>query len=172
MVNFLNLKPVCLVTTFVWIIVPVVMFSVDLRRQLEGVSTLISGIYRLIPALVFTIMLTFCQGQAIYAEYGPPPKPLVQQVSRGEVTRVFMATAYCHTGNRTKTGTWPQVGRTVAVDPRVIPLGSRVWVEGHGWRVAEDTGGLIRGNMLDLYMGSEAEAIQWGRREVRVVIRE
>ncbi len=43
-------------------------------------------------------------------------------------------------------------------------------LDGHGWRVAEDTGRDIRGNRLDLYMGSEQEALQWGRREVRVVV--
>ncbi|MFZ5688644.1 MAG: 3D domain-containing protein [Bacillota bacterium] len=48
----------------------------------------------------------------------------------------------------------------------------RVWIEGHGWRVAEDTGGLIKGNRIDIYMNSEDEAIRFGRREVRVVVRE
>lgn len=134
---------------------------------------MITGIYRILPALVFILILTYSQGQAPYAEDGPPPspKPQVQQVSRGEVARVFVATAYCHTGNRTASGAWPEVGRTVAVDPAVIPLGTRVWVEGHGWRVAEDVGGMIRGNRIDLYMSSEEEAVQFGRREVRVVIR-
>lgn len=51
-------------------------------------------------------------------------------------------------------------------------LSWRVWIEGHGWRVAEDTGGLIKGNRIDIYMNSEDEAIRFGRREVRVVVRE
>lgn len=126
---------------------------------------------RLLPALVFALILTCTQGQPHYTEQGP--RPPVLEVCRG-VDRVFVveATAYCYTGNQTKTGTWPEAGRSIAVDPAVIPLGSRVWVEGHGYRVAEDTGWLIRWNKIDIYMGSDAEAIRFGRREVRVVVRE
>lgn len=82
----------------------------------------------------------------------------------------FEATAYTWTGNRTATGTWPSRG-TVAVDPEVIPLGSRLYVEGYGEAVAEDTGGAIKGEIIDLYMESEDECWQWGRRmvEVRVI---
>lgn len=81
------------------------------------------------------------------------------------------ATAYCHTGNRTYTGTWPKRG-TIAVDPKVISLGTRLWVEGYGYGVAEDTGGLIKGQVIDVFMESESEAIQWGRRMVKVRIME
>lgn len=79
----------------------------------------------------------------------------------------FEATAYTWTGNRTATGTWPSRG-TVAVDPEVIPLGSRLYVEGYGEAVAEDTGGAIKGEIIDLYMESEDECWQWGRRQVEV----
>lgn len=82
---------------------------------------------------------------------------------------IMEATAYCYTGQRTKTGTWPQRG-TVAVDPWVIPLGSWLWVEGYGAGVAEDTGSAIRGNRIDVFMETEAEALNWGRRWVRVRI--
>ena len=47
---------------------------------------------------------------------------------------------------------------TVAVDPRVIPLGSKVWVKGYGYAIAADTGGAIKGNIIDVYVNSEAEA--------------
>ena len=94
------------------------------------------------------------------------PAP-VQEPSRGDQTMIFEATAYCYTGNRTYTGTWPSRG-TVAVDPAVIPLGTRLWIEGYGEGVAEDTGGVIRGHKIDLYMESEDECLQWGRRQVEV----
>ncbi|MDO7789137.1 3D domain-containing protein [Desulforamulus aquiferis] len=124
---------------------------------------------RLTLALVIILCcITYTQGQPIYIEQGP--RPPVREVSQGQSMQVFVATAYCHTGNQTKTWTWPEVGRTLAVDPSVIPLGSKVYIEGIGWRVAEDTGGLIKGNIIDLYMASEAEALQWGRREVRVYL--
>lgn len=80
------------------------------------------------------------------------------------------ATAYTATGNRTATGTWPAQGRTIAVDPRVIPLGTRVYVVGYGFAVAEDTGGAVKGNIIDLYMDSYTDCINWGRRTVTVYI--
>ncbi|MBV7274220.1 hypothetical protein I6U48_15035 [Clostridium sp. PL3] len=59
---------------------------------------------------------------------------------------------------------------TIAVDPRVIPLGSTVYVEGYGYAVAEDTGGAIKGNLIDVFFHSESEAQGWGRRSVKVYI--
>lgn len=59
---------------------------------------------------------------------------------------------------------------TIAVDPRVIPLGSTVYVEGYGYAVAEDTGGDIKGNRIDVFFPSESEAQNWGRRNVNVYI--
>lgn len=59
---------------------------------------------------------------------------------------------------------------TIAVDPRVIPLGSRVYVEGYGYAIAEDTGGAIKGNIIDVFFYSESEARSWGRRSVTVYI--
>lgn len=59
---------------------------------------------------------------------------------------------------------------TIAVDPRVIPLGSRVYVDGYGYAVAEDTGGAIKGNIIDVFFFSESEARGWGRRSVKVYI--
>jgi 3D (Asp-Asp-Asp) domain-containing protein len=95
-----------------------------------------------------------------------------EEVSRG-AERVMMmeATAYTWTGQRTASGTWPAVG-TAAVDPEVIPLGTRLWIEGYGEAVAEDTGGLVKGNIIDLYFPTEDQCWQWGRRQVEVRILE
>ena len=81
------------------------------------------------------------------------------------------ATAYTWTGNRTATGTWPKVG-TIAVDPKVIPLGTKVYVSGYGFAVAEDTGGAIKNNIIDLYMDTNEACINWGRRNVTLYILE
>lgn len=59
---------------------------------------------------------------------------------------------------------------TVAVDSSVIPLGSKVYVDGYGFAIASDTGGAIVGNKIDLFMNSEAECLQFGRRTVTVKI--
>jgi uncharacterized protein YabE (DUF348 family) len=60
--------------------------------------------------------------------------------------------------------------KVIAVDTSVIPLGTRVWVEGYGYAVALDTGGAINGNKIDVFFGSKAEAYQWGRRTVLIKI--
>ncbi|MGC8362995.1 3D domain-containing protein [Bacillus subtilis] len=60
--------------------------------------------------------------------------------------------------------------KVVAVDPSVIPLGSTVEVEGYGYAVASDTGGAIKGNRIDLFMASETDARNFGRRSVTVKI--
>lgn len=57
---------------------------------------------------------------------------------------------------------------TVAVDPKVIPLGSKVYVEGYGYAIASDTGGAIKGNKLDVYMNSNEDCFAFGRRTVTV----
>lgn len=60
--------------------------------------------------------------------------------------------------------------KVIAVDPSVIPLGSRVWVEGYGEAVAGDTGGAIKGNRIDVLFPSESEAGSWGRKSVNVKV--
>ena len=82
------------------------------------------------------------------------------------------ATAYHEPeGSLTKSGTLSRVG-AIAVDPSVIPLGTELYVEGYGYCVAEDTGGLIKGNRIDIYLDSEAECVNWGVRDVTVYILE
>lgn len=109
------------------------------------------------------------------------PKPqivltgTVQLASRGGVDfsytekRRMMATAYTHTGNRTATGTTARVG-AVAVDPKVIPLGSKLYIDGYGFARAEDTGGAIKGDRIDLFLNTAEETKRFGRRWVTVYI--
>jgi 3D (Asp-Asp-Asp) domain-containing protein len=72
-------------------------------------------------------------------------------------------------GAMTASGLRPGHG-VVAVDPRFIPLGTRLYVDGYGYCVAGDTGGAIKGNRIDLGMDSRRAAMQVGRRRVRVLI--
>lgn len=60
--------------------------------------------------------------------------------------------------------------KVIAVDPRIIPLGTRVWVEGYGEAIAGDTGGAIKGNKIDVFMPSYENAMQWGRKQVKLII--
>lgn len=96
--------------------------------------------------------------------YLRPPKS-------GRSLRV-VATAYApghNAGTRTATGARAGFG-IIAVDPKVIPLGTRLYVPGYGYAVAADTGGLIRGNHIDLCFDSVAQARAWGRRTITIVI--
>lgn len=60
--------------------------------------------------------------------------------------------------------------KVISVDPNVIPLGTKVHVEGYGEAVAGDTGGAIKGNKIDIYMKSQEDAINFGRKTVKVTI--
>ncbi|MEH7374694.1 3D domain-containing protein [Neobacillus drentensis] len=60
--------------------------------------------------------------------------------------------------------------KVISVDPKVIKLGTKVFVEGYGYAVAGDTGGAIKGNKIDIFVPSQKTAIQWGRKTVKVKI--
>jgi uncharacterized protein YabE (DUF348 family) len=72
------------------------------------------------------------------------------------------------TGARAKRS--PDSYSTIAVDPRVIPLGTKLWVDGYGYAIAEDIGGAIKGNKIDLYFHSSSEMWDWGARNVDIYI--
>lgn len=82
----------------------------------------------------------------------------------------FSVTHYCNckkctgtsTKSKTATGHIPRKGRTIAVDPKKIPLHSIVYVENIGYFVAEDVGGGVKGNHLDIYVESHDEALKLG----------
>lgn len=92
-----------------------------------------------------------------------------------KIVQVFEATAYCScvkccgkSDGITKSGVKVHKG-TLAVDPKVIPLGTKVHIEGMGWFVAEDTGN-FSGKRVDIYMETHEKALQFGRRKVKLVI--
>ena len=72
-------------------------------------------------------------------------------------------------GTRTATGATAGYG-VIAVDPSVIPMGTRMYIPGYGYGVAADTGGAIRGNKIDLCFDSLSSALAWGRRTVTITI--
>lgn len=102
------------------------------------------------------------------------------KTSRGSFTRSYVttmeSTAYTPDAGRgrfatfrTATGRKAEYG-LVAVDPRVIPLGTMMFVEGYGLALAADTGGAIKGNIIDVCVPDRATAMKWGRRMVKVHI--
>lgn len=93
--------------------------------------------------------------------------------SRNMRSLVMHATGYSAydpgNGQYTATGSFLRKG-LVAVDPGVIPLGTRLYIPGYGYAVAADTGGAIQGHRIDLAFDSHGEAIQFGRRDITVYI--
>jgi 3D (Asp-Asp-Asp) domain-containing protein/peptidoglycan hydrolase CwlO-like protein len=90
----------------------------------------------------------------------PPPKPGSQMT--------VSSTGYCLEGT-TATGI-PVGWGVVAVDPAVIPLGTRMFVPGYGKGVAADTGSAVRGAMIDLWFPTCEQALAWGRKTVTITI--
>jgi uncharacterized protein YabE (DUF348 family) len=81
-----------------------------------------------------------------------------------------LATAYSfENGRYTCTGQLAHFG-VVAVDPRVIPLGTRLYIEGYGYATAADIGGVIKGDRVDLFFDSGWDAERWGRRYTKVYV--
>lgn len=79
------------------------------------------------------------------------------------------ASAYVATGNRTSIGIVPYEG-IVAVDPRMIPYYTKMYIPGYGIAMAGDTGGDMVGHRIDLFFNDYHRAIQWGRRDVDIYI--
>lgn len=133
------------------------------------------------------IKVTYADGQEIKREVmssieiKPPIKKVVAQgvltsVSRGGKTIKFKramivkATAYSYSaGLITSTGQKARVGG-IAVDPKVIPYGTRVYVEGYGYARAIDCGKTIKGDRIDVFLETDRECRKWGVKKVKLYI--
>ena len=97
------------------------------------------------------------------------PEPIEEETIEKEYLGSFTATAYCPCSEccgkwadgLTYTETVATEGRTIAVDPDVIPLGSIVEINGVEY-VAEDIGGAIKDNHVDIFFNSHQDALEWG----------
>jgi len=78
------------------------------------------------------------------------------------------ARSYCLRGF-TSRGAQTRMG-VIAVDPRLIPFGSKIYVPGYGWGTALDTGGAIIGHNIDLWMPTYSQCMQWGARYVEITV--
>jgi 3D (Asp-Asp-Asp) domain-containing protein len=112
------------------------------------------------------------------------PMPLLEG-KEPVIERVLSTTLTAYTAGAESTGKTPshpeygitfsgvraEEGRTVAVDPKIIPLGSTVYIEGVGIRKAEDTGSAIKGSKIDVFMNDVSEARTFGvKRNVKVFV--
>jgi N-acetylmuramoyl-L-alanine amidase len=92
--------------------------------------------------------------------------PTSTAAARGALLGSFEVT--CHTGKGVTASGRPSSRETVSVDPRVVPLGTRLVIDGVGTRVAADTGRSVRGRRLDIWEPSAAACTRFGRRQLRV----
>ena len=117
------------------------------------------------------------------------PKEIIKYIESTEEERelqlvslgTFETTAYCicqeccgksptdPNYGKTATGTRATAGRTIAVDPSIIPYGTQVVINGHTY-IAEDTGEAIKGKKVDICFATHEEALQYGRRQVEVFV--
>lgn len=93
----------------------------------------------------------------------------------GRHSRALAMTATAYTAYDYGNGSFTYRGHSLrrglaAVDPRVIPLGSRLYIPGYGYAIADDTGSAIKGSRIDLAFENRGEALQFGRQRVTVYI--
>lgn len=69
----------------------------------------------------------------------------------------------------TSKGTRADVG-TIAADPRSVPYGTKLFVQGYGFGVVEDTGGALKGNHIDIFFNSHSQAMRWGVKSMKVAV--
>ncbi|MBU5343005.1 DUF348 domain-containing protein [Caldibacillus hisashii] len=107
-------------------------------------------------------------------------KEMTQLVSRGSETgKEFYVSSTAYTASCNGCSGKTAIGidlhanpgaKIIAVDPSVIPLGTKVYVEGYGYAVAADTGTRIKGNKIDVFFASQSDAYRWGQRTVKIKI--
>lgn len=136
-------------------------------------ETTLRKFFLLLICIVFGI---YCYSEASSSAKAEPKYKLVEVELEQEM--MVQATAYwTHdpvdaSGHGIAFDGTPAVAyKTIAVDPKVIPLQSQVYVPGYGWMRANDTGNAIKGAIIDIAMDSREAAWKWGRRNILVKIR-
>lgn len=84
--------------------------------------------------------------------------------------RTIRVKAYAYSGGGTTASGKKAAKGVIAVDPRVIRLGTKVYVPGYGYATAADTGGMIKGNVIDVYMNKNSDCIKWGVRYITIKV--
>ncbi|MEG0471956.1 MAG: 3D domain-containing protein [Solibacillus sp.] len=125
------------------------------------------------------------QEEVVVTVNNPPPPPImepkveVEPPDDAEETKEMVVTATAYTAYCTGCSGTTAYGidlranphrKVIAVDPRVIPLGTKVWVEGYGEAIAGDTGGAIKGNKIDVFIPSHDNAMAWGVKTVKLKV--
>lgn len=117
---------------------------------------------------------TESQPQQIATVFTPPVVEEAAAAAEEMIVTATAYTAYC-TGCSGTTAYGIDLRsnpnqKVIAVDPRIIPLGTKVWVEGYGEAIAGDTGGAIKGNKIDVFIPSHENAMEWGVKKVKIKV--
>ena len=138
------------------------------------------NVMRFLLIIILTLIAGFTSDRAVVPD---PEVELIGPLPRNEMMRqlgysdpdTFVVTAYLpidefeHRFHGITYSGVPAIPyRSLAVDPKVVPLGTWVYIEGLGWWRSEDTGNLIKGNRLDICVTTRDEARQWGKQKRRV----
>lgn len=146
-----------------------------MRKLLIGVTlvTLLNGCTQVNDTIAEAPTFKVTTGE--YTVHNDVEKEEVEVVEKPTLT-TFKVTAYCpcmkccgKTDGITATGTVATAGRTIAVDPTVIPYGSQVILNGIAY-TAEDCGGAIKGNKIDMFFDTHQEALEWGVQYIEGVV--
>jgi 3D (Asp-Asp-Asp) domain-containing protein len=129
---------------------------------------------------------TIYPNQKLKVSKATTSKPVVKKAqttssrsSKLKVVKTITVTATAYTANCKRCSGITATGinlkkhpnlKVISVDPKVIKLGTKVYVEGYGYAIAGDTGGAMRGKKIDIFVPSYKKAIQWGRKTVKVKI--
>lgn len=126
--------------------------------------------------IMLLALLTLQRPATAPRQMEPMEEMLPQVIYAGEYTIVaYCVEQYPHIcgGNpTTKSGEPVTPGVTIAADPDVMPLGTRIYIDSIGERVVQDTGGAIRGHKIDLAVESHQEAVEFGRKTAKIYILE
>jgi 3D (Asp-Asp-Asp) domain-containing protein len=123
---------------------------------------------RQIRALDHRARQVAAKAEAVQSQTAPASSAGASGVTNGARTLTVTSTGYSLSG-QTSTGLPAGFG-IVAVDPAVIPLGTRITIPGYGEGVAGDTGGAVQGMTIDLWFPTLAQALAWGRRTVTITL--
>ena len=170
-----NKELIKLFTSFMFVFA--IMFVVLLNQRASNISDdEIIQVSAVIPSDEKEIEYTQAKQEL---EVIPTVQPvIIEEIIEHEPFEEFEATAYCGckkcngkwTSYPTASGTNMVAGRTIAVDSKLIPLGSKVEIEGLGTYIAEDTGSAIKGKIIDFYFDTHEEALKFGRQKVNLKI--
>ncbi len=137
--------------------------GIEVSREIVDQTVLVPAVNEIVRVGTKIRYQTNYEGE--WRRYIAPEDKPRDGVNGWKAITVYRVTAYC-TGSRTATGTRPKLG-TIAVNPKYIPYGTKVWVPGYGMCTAEDTGAFRnypspRDNAIDLWFNTEREARNWG----------